>query len=87
LGTAIPAPDDLGLPVDDLITAVKNATQQANMSATHPRRDLAVTSVYLKLNTIATDKIGGGLDFRIPFIGLAIKLGASFTRSARTRWS
>jgi hypothetical protein len=71
---------DLGLPVDDLITAVKNTIQQANMSVTNPGRDLAVTSVCLKLNTIATDKAGGGLDFRVPFIGLAVKVGAALTR-------
>jgi hypothetical protein len=74
------AADDLGIPVDDLITAVKNAIQQANVSVTNPGRDLAVTSIYLKLNTVATEKAGGGLDFRVPFIGLAIKVGAAVTR-------
>jgi hypothetical protein len=73
-------PDDLGMPVDDLISAVKNAIEQANISVANPDRDLAVTSVYLKLNTIATAKAGGGLDFRIPFIGLQVKAGASATR-------
>ncbi len=65
------------MPVDDLITAVKNAIQQANISVTNPGRDLAVTSVYLKLNTIATAKAGGGLDFRVPFVGLKVKVATS----------
>lgn len=68
------------MPVDDLITAVKSAIQQANISAANPDRDLAVTSVYLKLNTVATAKAGGGLDFRVPFIGLKVKVGTSVTR-------
>ena len=72
--------DELGLPVDDLIAAVKNAIQQSNISVTNPERDLAVTSVYLKLNTVATAKVGGGLDFRLPFIGLKVKIATSVTR-------
>jgi len=72
--------DDLGMPVDDLITAVKNAIQQASISVANPDRDLAVTSVYLKLNTITTAKAGGGLDFRVPFIGLKLKVGTSISR-------
>ena len=68
------------MPVDDLITAVKSAIQQANISVTNPDRDLAVTSVYLKLNTVATAKAGGGLDFRVPFIGLRVKVATSVTR-------
>ena len=47
---------------------------------TNPDRDLAVTSVYLKLNTVATAKVGGGLDFRLPFIGLKVKIATSVTR-------
>jgi hypothetical protein len=43
-----PADGDAGLPVDDLIAAVKHAIKAANVSATEPKRDLAVTSVYLK---------------------------------------
>jgi hypothetical protein len=68
------------MPVDDLISAVKNSIQQAGISVANPDRDLAVTSVYLKLHTITTAKAGGGLDFRVPFIGLKLKVGASVTR-------
>ena len=72
--------DDVGIPVDDLITSVKNAIVRANISVTDPGRDLAVTSVYLRLNTVATARVGGGLDFRVPFIGMKVKLGGAITR-------
>jgi hypothetical protein len=38
-----------------------------------------VTSVYLKLHTIATLTAGGGLDFRIPVLGMKLKIGGSVT--------
>jgi hypothetical protein len=74
------APDDLGVPVDELVATVKDAIKAANISATDSARDLAVTSVYLKLNTVATVTLGGSLDFRIPFAGLRVKLGETVTR-------
>jgi hypothetical protein len=72
--------DDVGMPVDDLISSVKNAIARANISVTDPGRDLAVTSVYLQLNTVATVRVGGGLDFRVPFIGMKVKVGGAITR-------
>lgn len=72
--------DDAGIPVDELVTSIKNAIKLANVSVTAPDRDLAVTSVYLKLNTVATASAGGGLDFRVPFIGLQLKASAAVTR-------
>lgn len=71
---------DLGLPAGQLIETIKNAIVGANVSAADPGRDLAVTSVYLKLNTVAAVAAGGGLDFRVPFIGLAVKVKASVAR-------
>jgi NTP-dependent ternary system trypsin peptidase co-occuring protein len=71
---------DLGLPAGELIDTIKKAISAASVSAADPGRDLAVTSVYLKLNTVATVTAGGGLDFRVPFIGMAVKIGASVTR-------
>lgn len=56
---------------------IKNAVSRANVSATNAGRDLAVTSVYLKLNTVAIASAGGGLDFRVPFIGLEVRYRAS----------
>jgi hypothetical protein len=72
--------DDIGVPADEVVAAVKNAIKLANISVTDPERDLVVTSVYLKLNTVATATAGGSLDFRVPFIGLAVKVGGSVTR-------
>ena len=71
---------DVGVPVNDLVTAVKNAIKTANVSVTDTDRDLAVTSVYLRLNTVLTVTAGGGLDFRVPFIGMKVKIGGSVTR-------
>lgn len=80
----IPVPlsgsDDLGVPVDELIAAIKKAIKLANVSVTDPRRDLSVTSVYLRLNTVATRTAGGGIDFRVPLIGMRMKIGSSVTR-------
>jgi hypothetical protein len=51
----IPVPlsgsDDFGVPVDELIAAIKKAIKVANVSVTNPGRDLFVTSVYLRLST------------------------------------
>lgn len=86
--TVIPVPPfgidalggDLGLPAGQLIDTIKTAIGQVNVSAADPGRDLAVTSVYLRLNTVATVTAGGGLDFRVPFIGMAVKIKAAVTR-------
>jgi hypothetical protein len=72
--------DDVGVPVEELVTAVKNAIKTANVSVTDTDRDLAVTSVYLRLNTVLTLTAGGSLDFRVPFIGMKVKIGGSVTR-------
>lgn len=72
--------DDLGVPVDDLVTAVKKAIKAANVSVTNPGRDLSVTSVRLRLNTVATRTAGGSIDFRVPLIGMRLKIGSTVTR-------
>lgn len=64
-----------GLPVDQLVVAIKRAIKQANVSDTDADRDLKVASVYLKLHTIAIVTSGGGLDFRIPVLGMKLKIG------------
>ena len=58
-----------GVPVGDVVAAIKHAIKLANISVTDPGRDLAVTSVYLKLNTVATLTACGSLDFRVPSSG------------------
>ena len=47
------ASDDRGVPVDELIDAIKRAITIASISVTDPGRDLAVTAVTLRLNTVA----------------------------------
>jgi hypothetical protein len=71
---------DDGIPVEDLLTAVKVAVKQANMSASHAKRDLTVAALGLTLNTVATRTAGGGVTFRVPFIGMSMRIGGKVTR-------
>ena len=68
-----------GVPVPDVIDAVKRAIKAANVSVTDQGRDMRVASVGLILHAIATRSSGGGLNFCIPFIGMQIQLGAKVT--------
>jgi hypothetical protein len=71
---------DEGVPVNTLISAVKDSVRQAGLSRTSEARDLKVASVQLILDVIASKSVGGGLDFRVPFIGLKLSLGGKVTR-------
>jgi hypothetical protein len=68
-----------GVPVPDVIEAVKRAIKTASVSATDQGRDLRVGSVSLILHAIAVRSSGGGLNFRIPFIGMRVQFGAKLT--------
>jgi len=68
-----------GAAVDDVIGAVKDAIKIAGISSSNDNRDLRVTSVRLLLNTVASRTAGGGVDFRIPFLGMTLKIGGSLT--------
>jgi hypothetical protein len=70
-----------GVPVQDVIAAVKLAIKEANVSATDQGRDLRVDSVKLVLHALATRTIGGGLKFTVPFIGMPVRLGTKVTKS------
>ncbi len=70
---------ETGVPVQELIETVKRVIKAANLSSTDVDRDLRVGSVGLTLHAVATHSLGGGLDFRIPFIGMAVKLGGRLT--------
>lgn len=70
---------DDGIPVPDVIDAVKRAIKAASVSATDQGRDMRVASVGLILHAIATRSSGGGLNFRVPFIGMEVQLGAKVT--------
>jgi hypothetical protein len=70
-----------GIAVSDVVAAVKDAITSAGISAADSGRDLRVTGIQLTLNAIATTAAGGGLDFRIPFIGMHLSMGATVTKS------
>ena len=72
---------DTGVAIDDVVVAVKDAITSAGISATDNDRDLRVTAIQLTLNAVATATAGGGLDFRIPFIGMHLAMGATVTKS------
>lgn len=66
---------DNGVPVPDVIDAVKRAINAADVSGLDPGRDIRVASICLTLHAIATRSSGGGLTFCIPFIGMEVHLG------------
>lgn len=69
-----------GVAIDDLVAAVKNAIIAAGISSADADRDLRVASIQLTLQVVAAVGAGGGLDFRVPFIGMQLKIGGSVTR-------
>jgi Trypsin-co-occurring domain 2 len=70
-----------GVPVQDVIAAVKMAIKAADISVTNDGRDLRVGSVKLILHALATRTAGGGLSFTVPFIGMPVRFGAKITKS------
>jgi hypothetical protein len=70
-----------GVDVTALVSAIKASIKKANVSSTNPGRDLQVTSIDLVLNTVATEKSGGGVELRVPFIGMKLKFGANVTHN------
>ena len=71
---------DRGVPVDELIRVVKDSVQAAGVSRTSQNRDLQVTSVRLILEVVASKTAGGRLDFRVPFIGMRLRVGGMVTK-------
>lgn len=71
---------DSGVPVNDLIEAVKQAIKVANVSSSARDRDLRIDSVRLTLHVAATRSYGGGLNFHVPLIGTEVKLGGKTAR-------
>jgi len=70
---------DHGVPVEALINAVKDSVRRASVSRATPTADLRVVSVQLILEAVASTTVGGGLDFRVPFIGMKLRLGTKVT--------
>lgn len=71
---------DEGVPVDALISVIKDSIKQAGVSRTSQTQDLQVVSVRLILDVVASNRVGGGLDFRIPVIGMKLSVGAKVTK-------
>jgi hypothetical protein len=71
---------DQGVPVDTLISVVKDSIKQAGVSRTSQTKDLQVASVKLILDVVASETVGGGVDFRVPFIGMKLSIGAKVTK-------
>jgi hypothetical protein len=71
---------DEGVPVDSLISAVKESIKRAGVSRSSPDQDLRVASVQLILEVVASATSGAGVDFRVPFIGMKLRLGAKVTK-------
>ena len=70
---------DKGVPVETLISVVKDSIKRAGISRTSQDRDLQVASVQLILDVVAAKTAGGGLDFRVPFIGMKLRVGGKVT--------
>src|SRR5215470_10945434 len=71
---------DDGVPVDTPITVVKDSIKRAGVSRTSQTRDLPVASVKLILDVVASKTAGGVLDFRVPVIGMKLRVGAKVTK-------
>lgn len=69
-----------GVPVTALVGTVKESLRKAAVSNGAGDSDLQMESVQLVLNVVATESAGGGLDFRVPFIGMKLSVGAKVTR-------
>lgn len=70
---------DYGVPVDSLISVVKESVKQAGVSRTSQTADLRVGSVQLILDVVASKGAGGALNFCVPFIGMKLSVGAKVT--------
>jgi len=71
---------DEGVPVEALISVVKDSVKRAGVSRTSQTKDLQVASVQLILDVVASKTVGGGLDFRVPFIGMKLRVGTKVTK-------
>jgi hypothetical protein len=71
---------DGGVPVETLISIVKDSIKAAGVSRTSGSPDLRVGSVRLILEVVASKAAGGKLDFCVPFIGMKLALGTKVTK-------
>jgi hypothetical protein len=66
---------EYGVPVNELIAVIKESIKEAGVSTTSDTRDIEVTSVRLILKVVASKSLGGGVHFRVPFIGMEFSGG------------
>ena len=71
---------DSGVGIAGLVSTIKNSIKKANVSGVEGKSDLRVMSIDLSLRTVATEKAGGGVELRVPFVGMKLKFGANITR-------
>jgi hypothetical protein len=71
---------DEGVPIDELIAVIKNSIKLVGVSRDSDTGELLIASVELILKLVATIVPGGGLNFRVPFIGMKLSAGAGATR-------
>lgn len=71
---------ETGVAVEELVEVVRNAVATANSSSTSEADQLRATAIRLTLHTVATASAGGGLDFRVPFLGMRLRLGAAVSQ-------
>jgi hypothetical protein len=71
---------DEGVPVDTLVSVVKSSIKRAGVSRGSESKDLRVASVQLILDVVASKTAGGGVNFRVPFIGMKLDIGIRVTK-------
>ena len=71
---------DEGVSVEALIAAIKSSIRKAGVSSNSDMESLRVASVQLILRTVACRRVGGALDFRIPYLGMKLVVGSRITR-------
>jgi hypothetical protein len=71
---------DEGVPVDTLISVVKDSIKQAGVSRTSHRTDLRVGSVQLILDVVASKAVGSSVNFCVPFVGMKLSVGSKVTK-------
>lgn len=71
---------DDGVGVETLISVVKDSVKRANVSRASQADDLKITSVRLILDVLAHEMAGGGVNFRVPVIGMKIAAGVKVSK-------
>jgi hypothetical protein len=71
---------DGGVPVEALVTVIKESIKEAGVSQTSPTTDLRVGSVQLILEVVASKATGEKVTFQVPLIGMKLSAGVKLTK-------